>query len=73
MDPDGETGNLIYDTAAGIITEQGGESLDQSLLLEKQLLELHQQNQVHRTEKAAMEKRLRAEIQRLKDHVGSWV
>ncbi|KAG5834478.1 hypothetical protein ANANG_G00261940 [Anguilla anguilla] len=73
MDPDGETGNLIYDTAAGIITEQGGESLDQSLLLEKQLLELHQQNQVLRTEKAAMEKRLRAEIQRLKDHMASLV
>ncbi|KAI1904707.1 hypothetical protein AGOR_G00008480 [Albula goreensis] len=73
MDPDGETGNLIYDTTAGIIAEQGGESLDQSLLLEKQVLELHQQNQALRTEKDAMEKKLRAEIQRLKDHMASLV
>ncbi|XP_061119437.1 uncharacterized protein zgc:193801 [Conger conger] len=73
MDPDGETGNLIYDTATSIITEQGAESLDQSLLLEKQLLDLHQQNQVLRAEKAAMEKRLQAEIQCLKDHMASLV
>ncbi|KAJ8339208.1 hypothetical protein SKAU_G00359940 [Synaphobranchus kaupii] len=73
MDPDGETGNLIYDTAAGIITEQSGESLDQGLLLEKQLLQLHQQNQVLLAEKDATEKKLRAEIQRLKDHMASLV
>ncbi|KAJ8286903.1 hypothetical protein GJAV_G00044720 [Gymnothorax javanicus] len=72
MDPDGETGNLIYDTSASILTEEGGESLDQSLL-EKQILELHQQNQALRSESAAMEKRLRAEIQRLKEHMASLV
>ncbi|KAJ8404476.1 hypothetical protein AAFF_G00337430 [Aldrovandia affinis] len=72
MDPDGETGNLIYDTS-GIITEQGGDGLEQSLLLEKQILELHHQNQVLRTEKDAMEKKLQAEIQHLKDHMASLV
>ncbi|KAG7477237.1 hypothetical protein MATL_G00092030 [Megalops atlanticus] len=73
MDPDGETGSLIYDTTASIITDQGGESLDQSLMLEKQILELHQQNQALRAEKEATEKKLQAEIQRLKDHVASLV
>ncbi|KPP59411.1 hypothetical protein Z043_122671, partial [Scleropages formosus] len=50
-----------------------GESLDQSLLLEKQLLELHQQNQALQQEKDLMEKKLQAEIQQLKDHMASLV
>nr|XP_015221759.1 PREDICTED: uncharacterized protein LOC102686786 isoform X1 [Lepisosteus oculatus] len=69
MDPDGETGNLVYEETASMVTEQGGESLDQGLLLEKQLLELHQQNQALRQEKDEMEKKLRTEIQQLKDHM----
>ncbi|MGH0132347.1 UNVERIFIED_CONTAM: hypothetical protein FKN15_063350 [Acipenser sinensis] len=73
MDPDGESGNLLYEETTSIITEQGGESLDQNLLLEKQLIELHQHNQALRQEKEEVEKKLGAEIQELKDHVAGLV
>ncbi|XP_066546080.1 uncharacterized protein LOC136713076 [Amia ocellicauda] len=73
MDPDGETGNLVYEETTSIVTEQGGESLDQGLLLEKQLMEFHQQNLALRQEKDEMEKKLRAEIQQLKDHMAGLV
>ncbi|CAB1318668.1 unnamed protein product, partial [Coregonus sp. 'balchen'] len=73
MDPDGQGGNLIYEEAASIISEQGGESLEQALHVEKHLLELHQQNVTLRQEKDAMEKRLRAEIHRLNEQVASVV
>ncbi|XP_021457892.2 uncharacterized protein zgc:193801 isoform X1 [Oncorhynchus mykiss] len=73
MDPDGQGGNLIYEEAASIISEQGGESLEQALHIEKHLLELHQQNVTLRQEKDAMEKRLRAEIHRLNEQVASVV
>ncbi|KAL4617450.1 hypothetical protein GN956_G21175, partial [Arapaima gigas] len=73
MNPDGETGSLVFEETSGIITEQTGESLAQSLLLEKQLLELHQQNQALQQEKDLMEKKLQAEIQQLKDHMASLV
>ncbi|CAB1332628.1 unnamed protein product [Coregonus sp. 'balchen'] len=63
MDPDGQGGSLIYEEAASIITEP----------MEKHLLELHRQNETMRQEKDAMEKRLRAEIQRLNEQVASVV
>nr|XP_014351588.1 PREDICTED: uncharacterized protein LOC102362984 [Latimeria chalumnae] len=52
---------------------QSSEVLEQNLLLEKQLIELHQQNQQLQIEKAEMEKKLKAEIQQLKDHIVSVV
>ncbi|XP_018592244.1 uncharacterized protein LOC108925026 isoform X2 [Scleropages formosus] len=73
VNPDGESGSLVFEETSSIITEQTGESLDQSLLLEKQLLELHQQNQALQQEKDLMEKKLQAEIQQLKDHMASLV
>ncbi|XP_041706646.2 uncharacterized protein LOC121541589 isoform X3 [Coregonus clupeaformis] len=69
MDPDGQGGSLIYEEAASIITEPGGEGLEQALQMEKHLLELHRQNETMRQEKDAMEKRLRAEIQRLNEQM----
>lgn len=48
---------------------KGGEGLEQALQMEKQLLELHQQNEALRQAKQDMEKRLRAEIERLQDQV----
>ncbi|XP_064424345.1 uncharacterized protein ZGC:193801 isoform X2 [Latimeria chalumnae] len=73
MDSDGESGNIVYEDTANIVTEQSSEVLEQNLLLEKQLIELHQQNQQLQIEKAEMEKKLKAEIQQLKDHIVSVV
>ncbi|XP_062339952.1 uncharacterized protein zgc:193801 [Osmerus eperlanus] len=73
MDPDRQTGSLIYEEAASIIEEQSGESLEQALQMEKQILELQQQNEALRLEKHIMEKKLRAEIQRLQDQVSTVV
>ncbi|XP_010876370.1 uncharacterized protein zgc:193801 isoform X2 [Esox lucius] len=76
MDPDGQGGNLIYEEADSIISEQvttGREGLEQALQVEKQLLELHQQNLALQQEKDAMEKRLKAEIQRLNEKVAKMV
>ncbi|KAJ7988505.1 hypothetical protein DPEC_G00324250 [Dallia pectoralis] len=73
MDPDGQGGNLIYEEADSIISEQGREGLEHTLQVEKQLLELHQQNLALQHEKDAMEKRLKAEIQRLNEKVATVV
>uniref|UniRef100_A0A3B3RLQ8 Zgc:193801 n=1 Tax=Paramormyrops kingsleyae TaxID=1676925 RepID=A0A3B3RLQ8_9TELE len=70
MNPSGENDSLVFEETSSIIAEQGGENLEQNLLLERQLLELHQQNQALQQEKDLMEKKLQAEIQQLKDHVG---
>ncbi|XP_043077860.1 uncharacterized protein zgc:193801 [Puntigrus tetrazona] len=72
MDPDGQGNSVIYDTATGILTEQEAESLEQTLL-QKRLLELHQQIDTLRQEKESMEKTLRAEIKQLKEQVASLV
>ncbi|XP_078083528.1 uncharacterized protein LOC144502962 isoform X2 [Mustelus asterias] len=69
MDPDGENGELVYNDTANLITDQSDEALDQNLLIEKQLLELHQQNHQLRVEKADTERRLQVEIQQLKDQI----
>ncbi|TSK72046.1 hypothetical protein Baya_3030 [Bagarius yarrelli] len=69
MDPDGNTGKLIYDEATGIITEQSEESLD----LQKHLLELNQQLDALRQEKESVEKSLRSEIKQLKEQIASLV
>ncbi|KAF7696799.1 uncharacterized protein zgc:193801 isoform X1 [Silurus meridionalis] len=69
MDPDGNTGNLIYDEATGIITEQSEESLD----LQKHLLELSEQMEILRQEKEGVEKSLRSEIRQLKEQIASLV
>ncbi|XP_026989272.1 uncharacterized protein zgc:193801 isoform X1 [Tachysurus fulvidraco] len=69
MDPDGNTGNLIYDEATGIITEQNEESLD----LQKHLLELNEQLDILRQEKESVEKSLRSEIKQLKEQIASLV
>ncbi|XP_030623849.1 uncharacterized protein LOC115807123 [Chanos chanos] len=73
MDPDVQGGNLIYEETTGFITEQAREGTEQTLLLQKQLIELHQQNEILRQEKDSVERRLRAEIQQLKDQVASLV
>ncbi|KTG06470.1 hypothetical protein cypCar_00026691 [Cyprinus carpio] len=70
MDPDGQGNSVIYDTATGILTEQEAESLEQTLL-QKRLLELHQQIDTLRQEKESMEKTLRAEIKQLKEQLES--
>nr|XP_055036456.1 uncharacterized protein zgc:193801 [Misgurnus anguillicaudatus] len=72
MDPDGQGSSVIYGTATGILTEQGVEGLEQSLL-QKRLLDLHQQNDTLRREKESVEKTLRAEIKQLKEQVASLV
>lgn len=72
MDPDGQGSSVIYDTATGILTEQGVKGLEQSLL-QKRLLDLHQQNDTLRQEKESVEKTLRAEIKQLKEQVASLV
>ncbi|XP_067232284.1 uncharacterized protein zgc:193801 [Chanodichthys erythropterus] len=72
MDPDGQGNSVIYDTATGIITEQDTEGLEQTLL-QKRLLELHQQMYTLRQEKETMEKTLQAEIKQLKEQVASLV
>ncbi|XP_067862013.1 uncharacterized protein zgc:193801 [Heptranchias perlo] len=69
MDPDGENGELVYNDTTNLITDQSDEALDQNLLIEKQLLELHQQNQQLRVEKVETERRLQMEIQQLKDQI----
>ncbi|XP_067910981.1 uncharacterized protein zgc:193801 isoform X2 [Heterodontus francisci] len=69
MDPDGENGELVYNDTANLMADQSDEALDQNLLIEKQLLELHQQNQQLRVEKAETERRLQMEIQQLKDQI----
>ncbi|KAM9450657.1 uncharacterized protein Hap1MRO34_021203 isoform 2-T2 [Clarias gariepinus] len=69
MDPDGNTGNLIYDEATGIITEQSDEILD----LQKHLIELNEQMDVLRQEKESVEKSLRSEIKQLKEQIASLV
>lgn len=69
MDPDGENGELVYNDNTSLITDQDGQALDQSLLMEKQVLELHQQNQQLRVEKAENERRLQMEVQQLKDQI----
>ncbi|XP_023673683.1 uncharacterized protein [Paramormyrops kingsleyae] len=73
MNPSGENDSLVFEETSSIIAEQGGENLEQNLLLERQLLELHQQNQALQQEKDLMEKKLQAEIQQLKDHMVSLV
>uniref|UniRef100_A0A673FL37 Uncharacterized LOC107737862 n=1 Tax=Sinocyclocheilus rhinocerous TaxID=307959 RepID=A0A673FL37_9TELE len=72
MDPDGQGNSVIYDTATGILTEQEAESLEQTLL-QKRLLELHQQIDTLHQEKESMEKTLLAEIKQLKEQVASLV
>ncbi|XP_056302345.1 uncharacterized protein LOC130214596 [Danio aesculapii] len=72
MDPDGQGSSVIYDTTTGILTEQEAESLEQTLL-QKRLLELHQQIDTLHQEKESMEKTLRAEIKQLKEQVASLV
>ncbi|XP_016085072.1 uncharacterized protein [Sinocyclocheilus grahami] len=72
VDPDGQGNSVIYDAATGIITEQEAEGLEQALL-QKRLLELHQQTDTVRQEKESMEKTLRAEIKQLKEQVASLV
>ncbi|KAH1180407.1 hypothetical protein KIL84_009243 [Mauremys mutica] len=68
MDPDGDGGNIIFEEGANIPSE----GLDQNLL-EKQLVELHQQNQQLLEEKKEMEQKLQAEILQLKEHIASIV
>ncbi|XP_039628220.1 uncharacterized protein zgc:193801 isoform X1 [Polypterus senegalus] len=72
MDSD-DPGNTAYEDTGSLVTETVGEAVEQNLLLEKQLIELHQQNQSLRLEKEETEKRLRAEIQQLKDHMAGLV
>ncbi|XP_069788989.1 myosin heavy chain, non-muscle isoform X2 [Narcine bancroftii] len=69
MDPDGENGELVYNDNSNLITDQNGDALDQNLLIEKQMLELHQQNQQLRIEKAENEHRLQVEVQQLKNQI----
>ncbi|XP_007900491.2 uncharacterized protein zgc:193801 isoform X1 [Callorhinchus milii] len=69
MDPDGENGELVFNDATALVTDQNGEDLDQNLLMEKQLMELHQQNQQLRAEKSETESKLRSEILQLKDQI----
>ncbi|XP_043571565.1 uncharacterized protein zgc:193801 isoform X1 [Chiloscyllium plagiosum] len=69
MDPDGENGELVYSDTANLVVEQSDGILDQNLLIEKQLLELHQQNHQLRVEKAETERRLQMEIQQLKNQI----
>ncbi|XP_029475824.1 uncharacterized protein LOC115100900 isoform X2 [Rhinatrema bivittatum] len=68
MDPDGDSGNIIFEDGTNGATGQPSESPDQSLL-EKQLIELHQQNQRLKDDKEETERKLRAEIMQLKEHV----
>ncbi|XP_006016878.1 uncharacterized protein LOC102388405 isoform X1 [Alligator sinensis] len=70
MDPDGDGSSIIFEDGPNSVSRQSGESLDQNLL-EKQLIELHQQNQQLLEEKKEMECRLRAEILQLKEHIAS--
>ncbi|XP_028829537.1 uncharacterized protein LOC114786524 isoform X2 [Denticeps clupeoides] len=63
MNPDREMDNLIYEEATSIVSQQGGESL------EKQMFELHQQNEILSREKESVERRLKAEIQQLKEQI----
>ncbi|XP_032620557.1 uncharacterized protein LOC116815899 isoform X2 [Chelonoidis abingdonii] len=72
MDPDGDSGNIIFEEGANSVAGQPSEGLDQNLL-EKQLIELHQQNQQLLEEKKEMEQKLRAEILQLKEHIASVV
>ncbi|XP_050779754.1 uncharacterized protein LOC127034672 isoform X2 [Gopherus flavomarginatus] len=72
MDPDGDSGNIIFEEGANSVAGQPSEGLDQNLL-EKQLIELHQQNQQLLEEKKEMEQKLRAEILQLKEHIASIV
>lgn len=72
MDPDGQGNSVIFDTATGIITEPETEGWEQALL-QKRLLELHQQIDTVRQEKESMENTLRAEIKQLKEQVASLV
>ncbi|XP_034647233.1 uncharacterized protein LOC117888163 isoform X2 [Trachemys scripta elegans] len=64
--PDKGTENLLDSPV------KPSEGLDQNLL-EKQLIELHQQNQQLLEEKKEMEQKLRAEILQLKEHIASIV
>nr|XP_008171527.1 uncharacterized protein LOC101954133 isoform X2 [Chrysemys picta bellii] len=64
--PDKGTENLLDSPV------KPSEGLDQNLL-EKQLIELHQQNQQLLEEKQEMEQKLRAEILQLKEHIASIV
>nr|XP_033813354.1 uncharacterized protein LOC117366219 isoform X3 [Geotrypetes seraphini] len=72
MDPDGDNGNIIFEDGTSAVTGQVSESPDQSLL-EKQLIELHQQNQRLKDDKEDTERKLRAEILQLKEHIASIV
>ncbi|XP_076836100.1 uncharacterized protein LOC143481829 isoform X2 [Brachyhypopomus gauderio] len=72
MDPEGHTGSLIYDEATGVFTEQGEESLEQTLL-QKRVVELSQQIETLHQEKENMEKTLQAEIKQLREQVASLV
>ncbi|XP_060699942.1 uncharacterized protein zgc:193801 isoform X3 [Hemiscyllium ocellatum] len=69
MDPDGENGELVYSDTTNLVVEQSDDTLDQNLLIEKQLLELHQQNHQLRVEKTETERRLQMEIQQLKNQI----
>ncbi|XP_048412020.1 uncharacterized protein zgc:193801 isoform X2 [Stegostoma tigrinum] len=71
MDPDGENGELLYNDTANLVAEQSNGTLDRNLLIEKQLLELHQQNHQLQLEKAETERRLQMEIHQLKDQIAS--
>lgn len=73
MESGSQAENLIYEEAASIIDEQSGEGLEQAMQMEKQVLELQQQNEALRLEKHVMEKKLRTEINRLKDQVSTVV
>ncbi|XP_019394856.1 PREDICTED: uncharacterized protein LOC109312936 [Crocodylus porosus] len=70
MDPDGDGSSIIFEDGPNSLSRQSGESLDQNLL-EKQVIELHQQNQQLLEEKKEMECRLRAEILQLKEHIAN--
>ncbi|XP_067406416.1 uncharacterized protein [Emydura macquarii macquarii] len=72
MDPDGDSGNIVFEEGTNSVAGQPSEGLDQNLL-EKQLIELHQQNQQLLEEKKEMEQKLRAEILQLKEHIASIV
>ncbi|XP_051956199.1 uncharacterized protein LOC127625147 [Xyrauchen texanus] len=72
MDPDGQGGSVIYDTSTDILTEQEAEGIEQTLL-QKRLLELHQQIDTLRQEKETMERTLQTEIKQLKEQVASLV
>ncbi|XP_043385835.1 uncharacterized protein LOC114022142 isoform X5 [Chelonia mydas] len=72
MDPDGDSGNIIFEEGDNSVAGQPCEGLDQNLL-EKQLIELHQQNQQLLEEKKEMEQKLRAEILQLKEQIASIV